>query len=270
MGKKRRSAFVVLLLSMVLSSPITIYATSLDALVATTKEATEAQTQETQAQNETKRGNKNGTDDSFGDIVSNNDSSFANQLAGVANLSKADVSTTKFSSTVNRWCTILFQYITSLAVGGYLVVIALDILYILVPPLRPLLSNGNRGVASGGASQNTMPMGNTMNTGYGRGSFNTGTMNPGMNTGQSMQNNSNSPLRNMCFISNAALNIVESQASGASSVSPIVLYMKEMGINAIVSVLILVLAASGVLAKVGVFLAFKAIGLINGALAGAM
>lgn len=283
---RRKSIFTTLLLVMMLMCPMTAYATSLDDLVAG-QETTAAQSEEKSTVNgagETTAAaeTQEQTEAYVDEPLSENDNSFAKQLANTANLSRASASTSKFSKMVNKWCTVIFQYLTSLACGAYLVTIAIDMIYILVAPARAFLSNGYVGNATADS-----PMNNGVNGvsgaagGYAAGGYAAGGYNRGYNRGAAIGNQmqqqdmattrQNQPaLGRLQLVSNEALNLVAKQSSSQSQINPLVAYFKEVAIKATMSTFILILSASGVLAKLGAFLAIKAIGAINQGLAGAL
>lgn len=154
----------------------------------------------------------------------------------------------------------LIGYVISIGLG---LITALDIVYIAIPPLRGILANGYVGTGDQGGANNGMGT-NMMNgaassygTGYGgfNGGYNSGygqhanNMQMGMAAG-AQQNNQPSNGR-MQFVTNAALNAV---ASASSGMNPFKVYFKQQAAVCILAPTMFVLAATGVLSKLGFML----------------
>lgn len=259
------------------------YATSLDELMSGSQTTVaETQVQETQPQVQeqvqpTQAEVKETVRETLGQV--NND--FANQLANVSNLSTVTAETSAFSKQVNAVCTVIFQYISGMIAAAYLITVAVDMAFILIPPLQPILANGymgnptpdtapgmngNAGVGATGAGLGMGGYGGYGGYG-GRGMMNSmGAMaqQAGMATAQQNQ----PALGRHKFVSNAALNAVATESS--SKKSALVDYMKNVMVTATLSVAILILSASGIFARIGAFIAMKIIDIVNGTISNAV
>ena len=283
MSRRKPALLLMLLLPFTLMLPTTASAASSldDLLTETTVAATEApatgptvaptdeqQIQETQA--------------AINETLSDSSSDFARQLANTANLSKATTGTTAFSQKVNAVCTVLFQYLASIIAGLYLVTVGIDMLYIMVPPVRSFIANGYMGNAtpdsnqaqagvSAGAGMTGGMYGGGMYGGGGYNGMNRNMANMNAQAGMQGMNTAaqNQPaLGRIQFVSNAALNAVAEESS--SKKSALIDYMKTVAVSATLSVFILIVAASGILARIGAWLAIKLIGFLNGGLSNAI
>jgi hypothetical protein len=149
---RRKTVGLALMLVFMLMFSNATYATSLDDVT----QGTSSAVVETQAASltETTSGTQAAQTESIeqyvDETIADSSNSFANQLVNTTNLSKTTVRTEAFSKRVNAVCTVIFQYLASIGAGLYLITIALDMLYVIVPPLRSFLANGYVGNGASG------------------------------------------------------------------------------------------------------------------------
>lgn len=268
--KSTRMIMLVLLIS--LCSAMSAYATepkSLDEVTATVQETTAA-VEETRSSEKATSGGK-----------TQNNNSFIDGLSNAANLSIENDQAKSIGTAMNKVGSLVFQvagYILSIGLG---ILIAIDLVYIAIPPLRVFLANGYVGNAQAGNPQmqqgamGGMGMGG-MNSGMGGmgmggmgggfgGGFGGGRFGGGMGMGGAMGGmngmaGQNQPANGrMQWVSNAALNAVATETAGQSAFK---IYIKQTAILCIVAPLLLVLASTGVLANIG----FAAGGALSNAL----
>lgn len=167
----------------------------------------------------------------------------ASAISGIANSGKMDVddpTAAKVGSVMNNWAAKAMQicgYIISIGLG---LVIAIDLIFIAIPPLRGVLSNGYAGNVS---AQND---GNPYNNGT---SFYGSTAQQSMN--MSAQANNSPTSGRVQLVSNAALNAVTAASTGQN---PFKMYLKEQLLTVIMAPAIYVLAATGILSRLGFFI----------------
>ena len=133
----------------------------------------------------------------------------------------------------------------------------IDLVYITIPPLQGILSNGKTGqVIQSGSQQNQangMGIGG-MNSSYGIGGMNhsygmAGGMNGGMNGG--MQQGGVSV--GFCLVSQAALNAVATEQAGPGKIAAALkCYLKDSVITLVVATVMLILFGSGILQQLGI------------------
>lgn len=167
----------------------------------------------------------------------------ASAISGIANSGKMDVddpTAAKVGSVMNNWAAKAMQicgYIISIGLG---LVIAIDLIFIAIPPLRGVLSNGYAGNVS--AQNDNNP-------------YNNGTTFIGSSTMQSMnmsaQANNSPTSGRIQLVSNAALNAVTAASAGQN---PFKMYLKEQLLTVIMAPAIYVLAATGILSRLGFFI----------------
>ena len=167
----------------------------------------------------------------------------ASAISGIANSGKMDVddpTAAKVGSVMNNWAAKAMQicgYIISIGLG---LVIAIDLIFIAIPPLRGVLSNGYAGNVS--AQNDNNP-------------YNNGTTFIGGSTMQSMnmsaQANNSPTSGRIQLVSNAALNAVTAASAGQN---PFKMYLKEQLLTVIMAPAIYVLAATGILSRLGFFI----------------
>lgn len=282
MKKTVGNRLALLTLTLMMCFPSTAMATSLDDLVnePTTVAETMAPTEAPVVQpteEETKQHMKSAVDETLG---SGFDSSFARELAETANLSKATTQGTAFAKRVRFMCSIVFQYITALISGFFVVCVAIDVMFIVIPLTRKWLANGYVGnpvpdeqqqgqmgmpgqMGMQGQGQMGMPGQMGMQGGYGNrglmgGRFGMGQQGMMGGAGQmgmqtAMQNQP--ATGRIQFVSNAALNAVAEESS--SKKNPLMNYFDYVWKTAVLAMFILVLASTGVLASLGAAFALK-------------
>ena len=263
-----------------LSAPVPAYASSLDELISSEEQQT---VQESSAAT---------TESQSGQSLSESNAQYSQSIKDLM-ISATDVGevdeTTKeitktFSSKVGKVVTII-TYCVIAALGF---VIVMDLAYITVPPLQTFLANGRVGVpnptivAQAGAQQQSMQqpgmggmgmgmgggfggmgMGGGFGGGFGGNRYGMGGMGGmGMNTMGGMGMNGmpgqqQMPQQNFVskikLVSDAALNAVATaQVTGVNAYK---IYAKDMVIILTVAPLLLVLNISGVLPRLGIFIA---------------
>lgn len=186
-------------------------------------------------------------------------SNASNGASAIGNITKAAAMDTespeaqKIGGVMNNWASKLMQvlgYIISIGLG---LITALDVVYIAIPPLRGILANGYTGTADqqAGGMTGGMPgmAGGMGGFGMGGGSYGMG----GMQARTAMGNTANNqPAGGRTqFVTNAALNAVASASSGAN---PFKVYMKQQAVVLIMAPVIFVLAATGILSRVGFYI----------------
>lgn len=170
------------------------------------------------------------------------------------------------ANTVNRWVTPFIQLMVYAITVLTVIRVLIDLLYVVFPPCRHILANGRIGNA---ASQGPANLGASGGGGFG--GF--GGMN---NYGLAQANSMNNAAINNAqaagastqiqWVSQAALNAVASE----SSVGPdgkanraIKAYWKDMSVLLVLTPILLVLAVTGILGKLGIFIANIIVGLIE-------
>ena len=182
-------------------------------------------------------------------------SALINELAGETVIKgrspMADKLLKKLNPLISGLCIILAHLIALWIPAGTL----LDLTYILVTPLRGILSGGAEDKsrpAGGGGFGGGLHGGFSSGVGYGQ-STGWGSSNGGFGSGDGITA-SDSPYRSKCWVSNEALMCVNSQQ--AQQASPLKLYFKAMVIKVVLSGVILVFILSGILMKIGVTIGY--------------
>lgn len=207
-------------------------------------------------------------------VKENSSDKFISDLGKVSDLTTPDVAGVKTATTGIRLVAAFIVQVLSYFITAFLAVrVVIDLCYVAIPFTRSFLGNGYQGTPQ--SSGNMTPGGMGMNRmggyggGYGRyGGMNPGMgmntgmgMNPGMGAGMGMQNtmsnNANNVIGNIQFVSNAALNAAASESAigpDGKSQSPIKIYFKDMAVTLIVTPILMLLAATGVLTQFGLLL----------------
>lgn len=268
--KSKAARLIVLVLLLSLFSSVTAYATepkSLDEVTANVTEAAEPEeTQHSEIRNNSER--------------KKNNNSFIEGLSGAADLSDESDQAKEIGNALNKAGSLIFQVVGYIISVGLGVLIAIDLVYISIPPLRTFLANGYVGNAQAGnpQMQNGMQggmggmggmngmggMGMGGMGGYGGGFGGRGMMGGmgGMGGQMNGMANQNQPANGRIqWVSNAALNAVATETTGQSAFK---IYIKQTAILCIIAPLLLVLASTGVLASIG----FAAGGALSNALSG--
>lgn len=206
--------------------------------------------------------------------------SFINGLNQAGNLSNVDVegveTVTSGAKLVAAW---IVQVLSYVIIAFVAVRVLLDICYVAIPFTRTFLANGYSGQAQssgvgnmagnmGGMGMN--PMGGMGGGMYGHGRYGMGGgygMNGmggagmmggnqmgGMAGQNAMMNRNSSMVGNIQFVSNAALNAVATESvvgPDGKTQSPFKIYAKDMMVTLIIVPILIVLAATGVVSKLG-------------------
>lgn len=189
--------------------------------------------------------------------ASDNGASAIGNITKSAALDKESSEATRIGSVMNNWASKLMQilgYIISIGLG---LVTALDVVYIAIPPLRGILANGYAGTAdqqAGGMNngmQGGMGGGFGMGGGYGMGGGGYGMGSMQARTAMGNTANNQPAGGRTQFVTNAALNAVASASSGAN---PFKVYMKQQAVVLVMAPVIFVLAATGILSRVGFYI----------------
>ena len=194
---------------------------------------------------------------------------FANALSEGTNFTEETYQeTTAVTNKIKAVVSPLIQIFLYLIMILMTIRVVIDLIYIVFPPIRAFLSNGHVGNA---ASQGTMQTGG-FGGGYGGGMGSYGGFSGGMggmNAANSMamqQQNNPSNVSRIQWVSQAALNAVASEAvvgPNGKANSPLKAYAKDMIVLMIGVPIMLILAASGILSKLGFALASVISGVIE-------
>ena len=196
----------------------------------------------------------------IGNLFTTTDSNIVDGLVDNGNVSKEVESVSAFREYVGGITAMVTQIIFIILTGGLVIISGIDLLYIVIPPLRNALSGGRQGmaVAQQGAQQGMggmnsgygMQGGMGMNSGYG---MNSG-MGMGMNSGMGMGMNGNQQMNGgKCYVTEAALNAVATaQADSSGKVGVAVkIWIKNAVVQLVAIPAIIVLLSTGVIQKIG-------------------
>ena len=156
---------------------------------------------------------------------------------------------TSGAKLVAAWIVQVLSYV----IIAFLVVrTIIDICFIAIPFTRSFLGNGYSGQAQSSGAGNMGGQGSYgMRGGYGMFSGNNNSVMEGQNA---MMNRNSSMVGNIQFVSNAALNAVATESAigpDGKTQSPYKLYAKDMVVTFITVPILVLLAATGVLNKLG-------------------
>ena len=230
----------------------------------------------------TNAGSSNST---VGQSTYEKNSDFINGLNDAGNLAAADVEGVEGITAGAKTVAAFIVQVLSYVIIAFLAVrVLLDLAFISLPFTRTFLANGYTGQAQadgsgmmqggmGGMGMGGMGMGGMGMGGYGRGGYGMrggmgmGGMGMGLNgmagqqgmmAGQnSMMNRNSSMLGNVQFVSNAALNAVATESAlgpDGKTQSPFKIYVKDMTVTLIVTPILILLAATGVVTNFGFLL----------------
>ena len=198
---------------------------------------------------------------------------FIEQTQKATEISGADsASTAKVNSGLSRIASFLIQILSYFLTAFLAVRVVLDLVYIAIPFSRSILSNGYEGNAGAGGMQQPgmggmgmggMGMGGMgMRGGYGMGGMGMNRMGMGgmgmggmgsMN-GMQGQGGASPAMGRVQFVSTAALNAVASESMPGPDGRPqsaLKIYAKDMTVVLVITPVLLTLAATGVLTKLG-------------------
>ena len=203
---------------------------------------------------------------------------FVSGLNEAGNLTNEDVPGVQpVVSGAKKIAAFIVQVLSYVIIAFLAVRVMLDLAFIALPFTRTFLANGYSGQAqsSGQGMQNMGGMGmsggmgmgmpggmsggygmNRMGGGYGMNRMGMSGMN-NMAGQNAMMNRNSSMVGNVQFVSNAALNAVATESSigpDGKTQSPFKVYIKDMAITLVVTPILLLLAATGVVTKFGFLL----------------
>ena len=168
----------------------------------------------------------------IGNLFTTTDSNVVDGLVDNGDVSKEVQSVSAFREYVGGITAMVTQVIFIILTGGLIIISGIDLLYIVIPPLRNGLSGGRQGmaVAQQGAQQ-------------GMGGMNSGM---GMNGNQQMNGGK-------CYVTEAALNAVATaQADNSGKVGvAIKIWFKNAVVQLVAIPAIIVLLSTGVIQKIG-------------------
>ena len=194
----------------------------------------------------------------IGNLFTTTDSNIVDGLVDNGDVSQEVQSVSAFREYVGGITAMVTQVIFIILTGGLIIISGIDLLYIVIPPLRNGLSGGKQGmaIAQQGAQQGMggmnsgfgMQGGMGMNSGYsmqgGIGGMNSGI--GGMNGNQQMNGGK-------CYVTEAALNAVataQADSSGKVGVA-IKIWLKNAVVQLVAIPAIIVLLSTGVIQKIG-------------------
>lgn len=226
-------------------------------------------------------GSNNGEDllgGALGDINGDTDNENVNRMKDATKLDGHDPNADKVNQGLKKVISFIVQILSYAATLLLVLRVLLDIIYISIPFSRAILANGYAGSAQA-AGQNGMQggmggMSGGMGMGMGGMSGGMGGMNHmgGMSGGMGMgqpqgQAGASSALGRIQWVSTAALNAAEAEKTvgpDGKAINPLKLYAKDMTIILVLAPLLLVLAVTGVLTRLGILIGTALANFIDG------
>jgi hypothetical protein len=217
-------------------------------------------------------GSNNGEDllgGAIGDINGDTDNENVNRMKDATKLDGHDPNADKVNQGLKKVISFIVQILSYAATLLLVLRVLLDIIYISIPFSRAILANGYAGSAQA-AGQNGMQGGmGGMSGGMGMGGMNRmGGMQGGMGMGQPQgQAGASSALGRIQWVSTAALNAAEAEKTvgpDGKAINPLKLYAKDMTIILVLAPLLLVLAVTGVLTRLGILIGTALANFIDG------
>lgn len=269
--KKRTLALVA---AIMLAMPVQVYASesagSLDEVIqqAETQQQVQEQVQESTNTQQTAPQQEN-TDQSStlngGSNLPVTSSEFMDNMSGSLNMIGEEAEElSPLRSALQRVGRVIVQALI-LVITFYLPIrVLVDLVYILIPPLQGILSNGKTGqvIQSGSQQNQANGMGMGMNSGYSGMGMNSGygMSGYGMSGGYGMRGNNMGMQQGgvapgFCLVSQAALNAVATEQAGPGKVvAALRCYFKDSVVTVILAMLMLILFGSGILQNLGIAL----------------
>lgn len=222
-------------------------------------------------------GSNNGEDllgGTFGNISGDTDNDNVNRMKDATKLDGHDANADKVNQGLKKVISFIVQILSYLATLLLVLRVVLDVIYISIPFSRALLANGysgsaqsaNPGGMSGGMGMGGMSGG--MGMGGMSGGMGMGGMSGGMGMGPSQgQAGASSALGRIQWVSTAALNAAEAEKGvgpDGKAISPLRVYAKDMMIVLILAPILLVLAVTGVLTRLGILIGTALANFIDG------
>lgn len=199
--------------------------------------------------------------------------SFIDSMGSAMEMTNETKISSDFSKTANYYGSIVFQWLAVLVSVGALIMVGIDMVYIILPFTRGFLgagavpqgqagAQGQAGLASGGMGGMSGIGGMSGMGGMGlmggRGRMGMNSMGGQMGQ-QGMQGQGGMGMGGIQYVSNAAINAVAMEGQNSALIN----YIKSMGVTIILSSVILVLAGTGVLGKLGLAIGSKLAALIT-------
>ncbi len=213
-------------------------------------------------------GSNNGEDllsGTFGNISGDTDNDNVNRMKDATKLDGHDANADKVNQGLKKVISFIVQILSYLATLLLVLRVVLDVIYISIPFSRALLANGYSGSAQ---SANPGGMSGGMGMGGMSGGMGMGGMSGGMGMGPSQgQAGASSALGRIQWVSTAALNAAEAEKGvgpDGKAISPLRVYAKDMMIVLIVAPILLVLAVTGVLTRLGILIGTALANFIDG------
>ena len=254
---------VFMLIACLLLAPVQLsFAASLED-VASNNQTTEQSTEVSTGEEAGNASGENG-DSGVGGLFTATDSDIIAGMTEDTDISDERQGIDAFRQLVNNITAFVVQALMIVLAGGLVVISGLDLLYIVIPPIRMSLSGGQQGqaIAQMGAQPGmgmNSGMGMGMNTGMGMNSgmgmgMNRGMgMGMGMNSGMGMGMQGQQMQGGRCWVSEAALNAVataQSDATGKTGVA-LKIWVKNTSVQLVAIPAITVLLLTGVIQKIG-------------------
>lgn len=225
----------------------------------------------------------------FGSINGDSDNPNVDKIKDATRFDESDPNADKVNQGLKKVISFIVQVLSYAATALLCLRVVLDILYISIPFSRAILANGYAGSAQATGQNGMQPgmggmggmngmggmgmggMGGMgMNRGMGMGMGGMGGMNGmgmnGMGQAQGQMGASNA-LGRIQWVSTAALNAAEAEKTvgpDGKAISPLKLYAKDMMATLILAPLLLVLALTGVLSRLGILIGTALANFIDG------
>ena len=207
--------------------------------------------------------------------VQENKENIISDLSKGADMSQTDEGAARVGRVIQKWVGKAVQIISYIIIAGLALRVVMDLMYIGIPFLRSILANGFMGNPNAGGDQqgsqggigrfnNYDGLGSGMGVGSGMGIGNN------MVSQRTAMNNQPKSGR-IQFISNAALNAVATENTvgpDGEAHSPFKTYVKDMAVILIVTPILITLAATGILARLGFAIAGLIVKGINALMGG--
>ena len=250
----------------------TVYSTSLDAAIQQGTESTNINDVGTPGNVEVRPNVGNQTQTQIGGSISNDEKTqnFVNGLNDATELTAADLEGANAVmggiKVAAAWCVQILAYFTTAFLAVW---VLLDLVYLTASPLRGILDNGKVGnpaagskkLREGGAQGQS---GNNTNNAWGGtnsygprsggyNSYNNGGLGVNnMNNMNGAQGQQQAQFRSRCWVSDEALNVVAAAEQTGENVY--ILYASAATVKLVLAPILVILASTGVLAKLGIML----------------
>lgn len=269
--KRKLRVFLMILAIIAIQIGSNVYASSLDDIIADSYEdedenyeesVTEGAEEDANTKTEVDAEDKKpeGSNSNIGNLTKPSGNKL--DLSDAAVDTDTSVAVDAVNTGINKLVSFLVQVLAYFATACLTLRVVLDLVYILVPFSRVLLSNGHRGTAQdtqqnnnfGGMNSGFGSMNSgfgSMNSGFGGMNSGFGSMNSGFGSANQNNMNQNNPHLRVQLVSGAALNAVASEERGMMALK---IYAKDMVIVLVLAPIFLVLAINGTLIDLGFLL----------------